>query len=44
VQEQLAAQGASAMIDKSPDDFSDYMKHEIEKWQRLLKIMGAKAQ
>ena len=44
VQEQLAGQGASAMIDKSVDDFADYMKHEIEKWRRLLKILGAKVQ
>jgi tripartite-type tricarboxylate transporter receptor subunit TctC len=44
VQEQLAGQGASAMFDKSPDDFADYMKHEIEKWRKLLNILGAKVQ
>ena len=44
VQEQLASQGASAIIDKGPHEFSDYIKSETEKWGKVMKALGAKAE
>jgi tripartite-type tricarboxylate transporter receptor subunit TctC len=44
IQEQLAAQGASATLDNGPEEFADYIKSETEKWGNLLKTLGAKAQ
>ena len=44
VQEQLASQGASAIIDKGPDEFADYLKSQTEKLEKVIKILGVKAQ
>jgi tripartite-type tricarboxylate transporter receptor subunit TctC len=44
VQEQLAAQGASVTLEKGPEEFAAYIKSETEKWSRLLKTLGAKAE
>jgi tripartite-type tricarboxylate transporter receptor subunit TctC len=44
VQEQLAAQGASAILETGPQEFAAYIKSETDKWSRLLKTLGAKAQ
>jgi len=40
VQEQLAAQGASVIHEKGPEEFAAYVKTESEKWERLLKTLG----
>ena len=37
-------QGASAIIDKGPHEFSDYIKSETEKWGKVMKALGAKAE
>ncbi|MEO7507591.1 MAG: tripartite tricarboxylate transporter substrate binding protein [Pyrinomonadaceae bacterium] len=42
VQEQLASQGASAVIDKGPDEFADYHKAQTEKLGKMIKILGVK--
>ncbi len=44
VQEQLAAQGAAVTLEKGPEEFAAYIKSETDKWGRLLKTLGAKAQ
>ena len=44
VQEQLASQGGSAVIDKGPEEFADYLKSQTEKLEKVVKILGAKAQ
>lgn len=44
VQEQLASQGASAIIDKGPDEFAEYLKSQTEKLEKVIKILGVKAQ
>jgi tripartite-type tricarboxylate transporter receptor subunit TctC len=44
VQEQLGAQGATATLEKGPQEFAAYIKSETDKWGRLLKTLGAKAQ
>jgi tripartite-type tricarboxylate transporter receptor subunit TctC len=43
VQAELATQGASATVDKGPDDMARYMKTETEKWGRVLSALGLKA-
>jgi tripartite-type tricarboxylate transporter receptor subunit TctC len=40
VQAELAAQGASAMIDRTPDEMASYMKGESEKWGPVIKTLG----
>ena len=44
VQSELAGQGASAMIDKGPDDMANYMKAETEKWRPVIKTLGLQGQ
>jgi tripartite-type tricarboxylate transporter receptor subunit TctC len=44
VQAELAGQGASAMIDKGPDEMASYIKAETEKWGKVLGSLGLKAQ
>jgi tripartite-type tricarboxylate transporter receptor subunit TctC len=41
VQEQLASQGASATIDRGPDDMAAYIRTETEKWGKVIKALGA---
>lgn len=43
VRERLASQGATA-IGSTPDQFADYIRSETEKWSRVLKASGIKAQ
>jgi tripartite-type tricarboxylate transporter receptor subunit TctC len=44
VQEQLAAQGATVILEKGPDEFGRYVRSETDKWSRLLKTLGAGTQ
>ncbi len=44
VQEQLAAQGATVTLERGPDEFAAYIRSETDKWDRLLKTLGAKVQ
>jgi tripartite-type tricarboxylate transporter receptor subunit TctC len=44
VQKELAGQGASAMIDKGPDEMARYIKAETEKWGKVINALGLKAQ
>ena len=44
VQEQLASQGGSAIIDKGPEAFADYLKSQTEKLEKVIRILGAKVQ
>ncbi|MES2565037.1 MAG: tripartite tricarboxylate transporter substrate binding protein [Pseudomonadota bacterium] len=44
VQAELATQGASATIDKGPDDMARYIRIETEKWGKVLSALGLKAQ
>jgi len=41
VREEWAKQGAVAMV-MSPDEFTRYMNDDIAKWERIVKISGAK--
>jgi tripartite-type tricarboxylate transporter receptor subunit TctC len=43
VREQLAAQGAEPVGD-SPEEFARFMRDEIAKWAKLIKISGAKVE
>ena len=43
VQAELAGQGASATIDKGPDEMANYIKAETEKWGKLIKALGLQA-
>ena len=38
---ELASQGASATIDKGPDEMANYIKSETEKWGKVIKTLGA---
>jgi len=40
IQEQLASQGASAIIDKGPDEFASYLKSQTEKLGKVIKTLG----
>lgn len=42
VQKELASQGATAMLDRGPEDMTDYLRAEGEKWGRVLKTLGVK--
>ena len=42
VQGDLASQGASATIDKGPDEMANYIKSETEKWGKVIKALGSK--
>lgn len=44
VQSELAAQGATPTIDKGPEDMAAYVRSETEKWARVIKAIGLKAQ
>jgi tripartite-type tricarboxylate transporter receptor subunit TctC len=44
VQSELATQGASATVDKGPDDMARYIKIETDKWGKVLNALGLKAQ
>ena len=44
VQEQLASQGAIAITDKGPAEFTDYIRSETEKWGKVIKTLGGKVQ
>jgi tripartite-type tricarboxylate transporter receptor subunit TctC len=44
VQAELAAQCASATIDKGPDEMAAYIKSETQKWSRVISALGLKAQ
>jgi tripartite-type tricarboxylate transporter receptor subunit TctC len=44
VQRELASQGASATIDKGPDDMGNYIKSETEKWGKVIKSLSVKVQ
>ena len=41
VREDWAKQGATAMT-MNPDDFARYVNDDIVKWERIVKISGAK--
>ena len=43
VREQLAAQGAEPVGD-SPEEFARFMRDEIAKWAKLIKVSGAKVE
>ncbi len=40
--EQLASQGGTAILDKSPDDFAGYVKVESERWSKIFKALGGR--
>jgi tripartite-type tricarboxylate transporter receptor subunit TctC len=42
VTEQLASQGGTAILDKSPDDFAGYLKVESERWSKIFKALGGR--
>jgi tripartite-type tricarboxylate transporter receptor subunit TctC len=42
VQAELAAQGASATIDKGPEDMAQYIRNESQKWAKVLESIGLK--
>jgi len=44
VQGELASQGASATIDKGPDEMASYIKSQTEKWARVIKAVGITVQ
>jgi len=44
VQEQLASQGATAIVDKGPDDFAVFLGGEVEKFGKVIKSLGAGVQ
>ena len=41
VRDEWAKQGAVAMV-MTPDEFTRYMNDDIAKWERIVKISGAK--
>ena len=41
VRDEWAKQGAVAMV-MTPDEFTRYMSDDIAKWERIVKISGAK--
>jgi tripartite-type tricarboxylate transporter receptor subunit TctC len=41
VQEQLAAQGATVILEQGPEGFAAYLRSETDKWSRLLKTLDA---
>jgi tripartite-type tricarboxylate transporter receptor subunit TctC len=43
VRDQLSAQGADP-IGSSPEEFAAYVKAEIEKWARVIKQAGVRAE
>ncbi len=43
VTEQLASQGGTAILDKSPDDFANHVKVESERWSKIFKALGGRA-
>jgi len=43
VRERLAAEGAD-LIGSTSDELADYMKSETEKWARVIKSAGIKAE
>ena len=44
VQEQLASQGATAIVDKGPDDFAVFLRTEADKFGKIIRSLGANAQ
>lgn len=42
VQAELAGQGASATLDKGPDEMVNYIKSETEKWGKVIRALGVK--
>ena len=44
VQAELASQGASAIIDKGPEETAGYIKVETAKWGKVIKTLGSKVQ
>jgi len=42
VQKELSSQGATPILDKGPEDMTDYLRAEGEKWGRVLKTLGVK--
>lgn len=44
IQGELASQGASATIDKGPEEMANYIKTQTQKWGKVIKTMGAKVQ
>jgi hypothetical protein len=42
VKERLAAGGFDTVTDKSPQQFADFIKAEIAKWEPVVKASGAK--
>ena len=42
VKAEWAKQGATSMV-MSQEEFTQYMRDDIEKWARIVKISGAKA-
>jgi tripartite-type tricarboxylate transporter receptor subunit TctC len=42
VRQDWASQGATPMV-MTPDEFARYLDHDIVKWERIVKISGAKA-
>ena len=43
VQKELASQGATPTIDKSPQDMANYINSEMEKWGKVIKSLGLQA-
>ena len=43
VQTELASQGASATIDKGPEEMSSYIQSESAKWGKVIKALGPMA-
>ena len=41
VRDEWAKQGAVAMV-MSPDEFARYMSEDIAKWERIVRVSGAK--
>jgi tripartite-type tricarboxylate transporter receptor subunit TctC len=42
VQAELASQGASATIDKGPEEMTQYIKSETAKWSKVIDALGLK--
>ncbi len=42
VQKELASQGAAATLDQGPENMSQYIKSETERWGKVLKTLGVK--
>jgi len=44
VKDQLGAQGVDAQASTTPEQFTAFVRTEIAKWARVIKISGAKVE